>query len=172
MSRSGTSTLAALALSAVIGLASGSVALAGHGGGHGGGGHGGGGHGGAHFAHMGGHMGHFAHMGGHVGHFAHMGHFGHAGRFAHMGRFGTFALPVIGRIAIGPGAIPGTVTFGPLAVGITERVGSTGLGDGSMFATIIGGEEIEADPRFRVTWAAAPTDRMPPKRPYAVSAAP
>ena len=42
----------------------------------------------------------------------------------------TFALPVIGRIAIGRGAIPGTVTSGPLVVGITERVGSIDLGDG------------------------------------------
>src|SRR4029077_9579333 len=42
----------------------------------------------------------------------------------------TFALRVIGRIAIGRGAIPGTVTFGPLPVGITGHVGSTALGDG------------------------------------------
>jgi hypothetical protein len=42
----------------------------------------------------------------------------------------TFALAVIGRIAIGPGAIPDTVTFGPSVVGITERVGFIDLGDG------------------------------------------
>ena len=73
------------------------------------------------FAHMGGHMGHFAHIGGHVGHFALWVISATLVVSLTWAVSVTFALPVIGRIAIGPGAIPGTVTFGPLAVGITER---------------------------------------------------
>jgi hypothetical protein len=129
MSRLPTSTLAALALSAVIGLASGS-ALAGHGGGHGGGGHGG-----AVVAVL---ISLISAATWVVSPIAVV-----TWVISHIWVISatpvvsltwvvsvTFALPVIGRIAIGRGAIPGTVTSGPLVVGITERVGSIDLGDG------------------------------------------
>ncbi len=107
------SMLAALALSAVIGLASG-PALAGHGG-----------HGAGH--HASGHVGHV----GHVGHIGHVSHVGTSDILPTAVISATFALPLIraGHIAIGPGAT-GTAIFGPGVVGITGCVGSTGLGDG------------------------------------------